>query len=112
MHDRTTVKESAITLATAGGSVPIEEMRRLDINGATACPCVVDPPATYRLFSVSLAERDGWRHVQGSGQATTVSITADSPLSKFGGLHVLADASSMLACAVEAARKDQDHGRR
>ena len=53
------MKEGVITLDTVLGSVPIEEMGCLKINGVTAYPCVVDPLATHSMFSVSLAEKDG-----------------------------------------------------
>ena len=105
-HDRTTMQEGATTLDTAGGNVPIEEMGRVKINAVTAYPCVVDPLATHSLFSVALAEKDGWHNEQGGEQATLCDPKQHHriPLSKFDGLHVLEDASSMLACTVEATK--------
>ena len=99
--------EGAITLDTAGGSVPIEEMGRLEINGVTAYPRAVDPLATPSLFSASLAEMDGWHNEQGGGQTTLYHTQQHRriPLSKFGDLCVLVDASSMIACAVEAGKE-------
>ena len=80
LYDRTAVKEGAI-----GGSVPIEEKGRIEINGVTAYPCVLDPLATYSLFSVSLAEKEEWHYEQAGGQATLYHSEQRRriPLSKF-----------------------------
>ena len=100
MYDRTTVKEGAITF----GHESIEEMGCPKITGVTPYPCVVDPLATHSLFSVSLAGKDHWHYEQGGGQATLCHSQQHrrTLLSKFGGLHVLEHASSMLACEAEA----------
>ena len=58
--DGTTVREGAITIDTAGGCVPIQEMGRVDSHGVTANPTVDGPMATHSLFFLPLAEMDGW----------------------------------------------------
>ena len=59
LYDRTTVKDVAITLDTADGSVPILGDGSLQkSNGVTAYPCDVDPLATHSLFSGSLSEKN------------------------------------------------------
>ena len=104
LHDR----------ATAGGSVPIEEMGGLTINAVTTDTCVVDPLATHSLFSVSLAEEDGWHYEQGGGQATLYQpqLNRRILLSKFGGLYVSENTSPMMALCSSGIEEDQDHGRR
>ena len=84
------MKEGTITLGTAGGCEPIEEMGRLEVNGVTGYPCVVDPLATYSLFSVSWADEDGWHYEQGDAEATLYHPQEHRriPLSNFEGLLI------------------------
>ena len=65
------MKDVAITLDTANGSVPILGDGSLQKSiGVTAYLCVVDPLATPSLFSGSLSEKDDGTTSKGGGQAT------------------------------------------
>ena len=105
-NDRTTVRVGPIILGATGGSVPIEEMGRTDINGVTAFPCVVDPMASHSLFNVSLCEQDSRREQE--NREPTLSHPQKRRhilVSKFGGLYIGEDVSPTLACAVEATQE-------